>query len=902
VTLSPPSGTVTFLFTDIEGSTRWWEAHPEAMRLALARHDELLRAAVGAHGGVVFSTGGDGLAAAFGRAADAVGAALEAQQRLVAEPWRGPVVPAVRMGVHTGEVEERDDDYFGPAVNRAARLMGAAVGGEVVVSLATAELVRGQLPEGVSLLDLGWVELRGISGSMQLFQLLWPGAAARVGAPPAARPVGNLPRGPVLLGREESKAAVVRALDDAPLVTLTGVGGVGKTSLALAAAQEVGPHLPDGAWFCELAAVVEDVAVAPAVGGTLGLRPQAGLTSLELVVRALSNQHCLLVLDNCEHVLEAASELAEAVVMHCPDVRVLATSREALGVVGERLVAVRPLDPGSAVRLFRERAAQHGVAAPVDGGDLVDRLCAELDGLPLAIELAAARSRSMPLPALVERLGERFRLLRGQRRSAERHPTLGATVAWSYDLLGPAHRRLFDRLSVFSGSFDLAAAEAVCADEAVDAVEVDALVAELADKSMVVVDHAGRYLMLETLRQFGEDRLARTGDQARFREAHVRWVTGLVVEAHDGLQGHDEGRWWRRLQADWANVRSAFSWALSNHDIDAAATIATNLLWAATWHDTGEPFLWVDAVAAVPGAEQSPLWPSILGGQAWAAWDRGELERARRLGEQALDAASPGRECIDFLADLAVVSARWFLGETEGPRVLLDQLVQSAVDAGTATLEAFYRASGAILDLGLGDVDASRRAAEGAFELAATTGNPHAMAWALAQVSVALSGLGLAEQAEAAARRAMSIADEAGLAVSSMSARRMLAVALTGKEMRAEAADLLLESLKSMRRKSAWMFAQQNVVYAAIVLADGPTSAVAAQLLGSTQRSAAAGSAVFRRLLDELAERLVGALGPDRFAELRAEGAALSAEHAVLLAEEALAALIASPEGGGPHH
>jgi class 3 adenylate cyclase len=464
---------VTFLFTDIEGSTGLWEAHPEEMRAALAHHDARLLGAIESHGGVVFSTGGDGVAAAFSRALDALDAARTAQQVLVAETWPAPIELRVRMAVHTGEAEERGGDYFGPPLNRAARLMALAAGGEVLVSSATAEVVGSRLGEGVSLVDLGEWELRSLARPERVHQLVWPGIEPRLPAP-LGPVVGNLPGlRRQLVGRDQEVAALVALVDDAPLVTLTGVGGVGKTSLGLAAAQLLAPSQPDGVWFCELAAVSDRSEVAQSVAETMGLRPHADLSLVELVVRALTHQRCLLVLDNCEHVLGAAGELAQAVVNRCPETKVLATSREGLGVPGERVLAVQTLSVDAATELFRLRAAERDGGFALDDDALIADVCDQLDGLPLAIELAAARAKTMPMTDLVGRLGDRFRLLRGQRHAAGRHRTLGATVSWSYDLLSDDERCLFDRLSVFSGSFTLDAAEAVCADERLDAVDID---------------------------------------------------------------------------------------------------------------------------------------------------------------------------------------------------------------------------------------------------------------------------------------------------------------------------------------------------------------------------------------------------------------------------------------------
>jgi predicted ATPase/class 3 adenylate cyclase len=896
---SPPSGTVTFLFTDIEGSTGLWDAHPEAMRPALARHDALLRAAVADHGGTVFSTGGDGLAAVFGRAGDAVAAALQGQQALAGEAWAAPVELRVRMAMHTGEADERDGDYFGPAVNRAARLMATARGGEVLVSLATAEVVRWQLPEGVSLVDVGEVELRGLRHPEHVWQLVWPGAPMREAAPAAARAVGNLPRVRPLLGREREEADVRQLVAREPLVTLTGPGGVGKTSLALSVAAAAAPAFADGVWSCELASVLVPGEVAQAVGETLGLRPQQALSPLELLVRALSHQACLLVLDNCEHVVDAAAELAEAVVARCPDVRVLATSREALGVPGERVVAVSTLDADAAAALFRSRASEHGGGFDPDDDHLVAELCAALDGLPLAVELAAARSRSMPLADLLRRLDARFRLLHGPRRVAERHQTLRATVAWSYDLLAPDERRLFDRLSVFAGGFDLAAAEAVCADAGLDAVDVDRLVGALVDKSMVLPAPGGRYVLLETLRQFGEERLAESGDIESRREAHLRWFTSFVVAAHDGLQGADQGRWWSRLQADWANVRSAYARAFGNGDVDAAATITSHLIWVAAWHDTGEPCLWFDAVAGMPGVTSSRHWANLLTGRAWAAWVRGDLMAARAAGHEALANEQPGAPNIDLIAEFCVYSAAFFTGDRETLFHYLEQGADRARQSGNLVVESINWSSWCMAHGGHRDYEAALSASRRALELAELAGNPNAIAWALSQMAMAMTGLHDGTAMEVV-QRSIAIASDSGAVMALFNSNWLLSQLHLTAGRRADAAAVALGAMRSMRRKAAWMYAQQIVVSAASILRSGESWVVAAKLLGAASRSPSAGGPHTQRFLASLAHSVASEIGPARFAELRAAGEALSVEDAVLLAEQALTELIASAEGDPP--
>ena len=471
-----PTGTVTFLFTDLEGSTRLWEDYPQAMRGALARHDEILRGAVEGQGGVVVKSTGDGLHAAFASAEGALLAAAAGQAGLAAQAFEvtGPL--RVRMGIHTGAGDLRDGDYFGPALNRAARLMAVGHGGQVLVSLATEELVRDTLPSELGLVELGEHRLRDLSRAERVFQLRAAGLAAEF---PALRSLdalpGNLPvQVTSFVGREQQLTRVARDLREARLVSLTGVGGVGKTRLALAVAAEVAPEYRDGAWLVELAGVRDPDGVPDAVVATFGLQPSGGRSATETLLEFLRGKQLLLVLDNCEHLLRVVADLVGSVMRGCPDVRMLATSREGLNVAGEHMLGVPSLgmaDEGAdletvagcdAVVLFvdRARAVRAGFALDDTNVAAVAQVCRRLDGIALAIELAAARVAMLTPNELARRLDQRFRLLAGgQRGVVERHQTLRAAIDWSYDLLSEAEQVLLARLAVFVGGFSLEAAE-----------------------------------------------------------------------------------------------------------------------------------------------------------------------------------------------------------------------------------------------------------------------------------------------------------------------------------------------------------------------------------------------------------------------------------------------------------
>jgi len=577
-----PSGTVTLLFTDIQGSTRLWEAESEQMATALRRHDEILRAAIKGTSGYVFKTVGDAFCAAFATARAATEAAVTAQQDLRAEAWPTSRPIAVRMSLHTGVCEERDGDYFGPVVNRAARLEAVAHGGQVLVSGATAELLSGALPGDTGLRDLGLHRLKDLGRAEQVFQLEAPNLPSTF-PPLASLDNPELPNNlPILLsafvGREAELSQVRQLVSSSRLLTLTGAGGSGKTRLALQAAAEQTGRAPDGVWLVELAPLTNGGQIDGAVAAALGIQDQTGPVASETLVRALTAQDTLIVLDNCEHLIDDAAKFCEQVVRRCPRVRILATSREPLGIDGERVYRVPSLSlPGDvqavedmaasdAVKLFAERARDSGFTLENSSAAQVATICRRLDGIPLALELAAARLSSMSLKQVADRLDQRFRLLTGGARNAmPRQQTLQATVEWSFGLLTPAERDTLRRLAVFTGGFDLEAAEDLCTTEAVDAFDVADVLGSLIDKSLVVADHAAeevRYRLLETIRQYAaQDLLRAEGDAAvlTIRTRHAEYYLRLAQAAAPSLTGHGQAEWLHRLDTERDNLRAAFA-------------------------------------------------------------------------------------------------------------------------------------------------------------------------------------------------------------------------------------------------------------------------------------------------------------------------------------------------------
>jgi predicted ATPase/class 3 adenylate cyclase len=655
--MGAPSGTVTFLFTDIEGSTRLWQLNEAAMREAVRRHDEMLRATVAECAGVVFSTMGDGLASAFTSAHAALRAAGLAQDRLSKEEWTTAEPVRVRMGLHSGEAEERDGDYFGTAVNRAARLMAIGHGGQVLCSSTTAELLEGS----VTLVDLGEHRLRDLDRPMHVFQV-------DNGRFPPLRSLSVLPGNlPVqvtgFVGRDQDLGECAEALGTSRVVTVTGVGGVGKTRLALQVAAEVLPRFVDGAWLVEFGGVGDPATVAEAAAAALGVQPRANQPLANTLLDFLWNKHLLLVLDNCEHLVGAVATLVERVVTGCPDVVVLATSRESLAVSGEHLVPLPPMQlPAGdtldvvasceAVRLFVDRAGdvRPGFTVTSDNVSVLAQLCRRLDGIPLALELAAARVRSMSLADILSHLDRRFRLLTGGRRSAlSRQQTLRGAIDWSYDLLDNPERALLGRLAVFAGGFDLTAAEAVGEDGPVDALDVAVLLDHLVDKSLVVADPSGpssRFRLLEMIRDYTWDRLGESGETENVSRRHAQYYQAFAAAADRGLRGPDEVSWTEQVERDLDNLRAAVSWAVEAGEVDVALGIITSL---ASGFGTriGAPFGPVaERAAAMSVALGHPLRGVALASAARSARDRGEGDRARLLAEEALMAAAalpPGR-------------------------------------------------------------------------------------------------------------------------------------------------------------------------------------------------------------------------------------------------------------------
>ncbi len=566
-----PTGTVTFLFSDIEGSTVRWEHNPDAMAAALAQHDALVRAAMEARGGYVFKTVGDAFCVVFAAAPNAIAAALDAQRTLIAQDFASVDGLRVRMALHSGHAEERDGDYFGPTLNRVARLLAIAHGGQVLVSGRCAEYVERLMPPESSLRDLGAHRLKDLAQPERVYQLVAPDLPGEF---PQLRSLdhlsNNLP-GQVtsFVGRQEVVAEIRALLERHRLVTLVGAGGAGKTRCAIQVGAELVDASTDGVWLVELAPISDPSLVVSAIALALNAQESPNRPQLDALITYLKRKRLLIILDNCEHLVDESRAIVSAILRGCPDVRILATSREMLHLDGECVYRLGSLALDAAVELFTERAAAVSVGFNVlECQTVVRSICERLDGLPLAIELAAARVRTLSVEEISERLHERFRLLTsGSHTAMPRQQTLAATIAWSYDLLTREEQRLFAALAAFRGSFSLAAGAAVSADGGTcDEFAVLDLLTSLADKSLLTVTLAptARYRFLETIRAFAAQKADESATAKIAMRRHGAYFSKLAAQAYREFDSRVPDGWLERLAPDIDNFRAALTWTLES--------------------------------------------------------------------------------------------------------------------------------------------------------------------------------------------------------------------------------------------------------------------------------------------------------------------------------------------------
>jgi predicted ATPase/class 3 adenylate cyclase len=920
---------VTFLFSDVEGSTRLWEAHGEEMRAALAVHDRIVRKALESAAGLVFSTGGDGFGAAFSRAGEAVAAALAAQRALADQEWPEAAVLRVRMGLHTGEADERGGDYFGPEVNRAARLMAIAHGGQIVCSPATADLVGGHLPAGVALVDVGAHRLRDLSEPLRVFQVQGDGLPSRF---PALLSMdafpGNLPlQVSSFIGREVELARVAKTLGETRVVTLTGVGGVGKTRLALRAAAEVLPRFREGAWLVELQAVRDPEAVPGAVAAVFRLADRAGLNTLESLIEFLRSKQLLLVLDNCEHLLDPVADLIDDVERACPGVVVLATSREGLALEGERVLPVPSLPAPAAdadlatvgeidaVRLFVDRAGWVDPDFGLTEGNAsaVTQICQRLDGLPLAIELAAARVGAMTPAELARRLDRRFDILAGgRRRAVQRHQTLRAAIDWSYQLCSEGERRLLSRLAVFAGGCSEEAAEEVCGGDPLSGGQVFELLAGLVAKSLVVaqrVDSTSRYRLLETIREYSEDRLADYGETDPLRRRHAEYYCQFEAVVLEEFWGREQVSAYQEMAAERDNLLAAVNYAVDSVDVDLALRLVR--------HGTGPMQLGfalhlpIPAILDLPGAATHGLYPYALATSAAAAPIYGELDRVEGTCQEALRgsqrlSSQHERRWVEFLVAAAQHARLVALGQWREAASYAEQAAWVARGNGMESQAAEKFAGAATSYTMAGDPEAGVGVARQALELARAIDAPMTVSFCL----VALAGA----VAQSEPVQARNLLEEALAAREShniettdvVSQATLIAASMGDWPLTLHLAD---PAIRGLQWDGTWAYlgGVLNVVARAVAATD---LEAAARLQGAARHlaprpaagtttvqgrsgpdspaAAPRGSSFITDLRRQTSALLHDAIDEGRLHQLRAEGEAMDSDHAAAYALEAI--------------
>ncbi|MCU0259903.1 MAG: tetratricopeptide repeat protein [Ilumatobacteraceae bacterium] len=697
-TPSLPTGDVTFVFTDIEGSTVLWDRSPDAMADALAEHDRRVRSVIARHHGYVFSTAGDSFAAAFQSADDAVAAAVEVQLAFL-EP-AGPLTLRVRIGVHSGPTTSRNGDYFGSTVNRCARLSASAHGGQLVLSQATVDLLAPERQRDVELVDLGTHRLRGLAEPERIHQVCHPALTREF---PRLRtvegPDDHLPAQLTsFIGRTHELGEVKDLVDEHRLVTLSGAGGAGKTRLAMRVAEDLIREFPDGVRVVELGAVRDPAVLVDQVAACVGVSSVAGTPVVASLIESIGRRTLLLLLDNCEQIIGATAGLCRELLTSCPNLRVLVTSRERLGVAGEAVYRVPSLSLPreratveeahrcDAVRLFVERSqlASTGFALTPDNVDTVVRICQRLDGIPLALELAAARTGLLSPAQILDRLSERFRLLTATDRHAEgRQRTLLSTIEWSHDLLSSDEQLLFRRLGAFAADFALTSAEQVCSGAGIDELDVTDLLMALVDKSMVATEAAPdgttRYTLLETIREFARHQLTDAAERDVLQRRHARHYAEIARELQAQQRSGDLKGALGRLEQEEADLRAALGYSLAVQDVTTAGRLVGGLgfLWyAAGKHREG--LHWCDQLFALEPQLDDEVLADALHSHASLLGVTGHPERAiealerqveirRRLGDRERLGAA-----LNNLGDWRFEIGRY----EEGERALAEAIVE----------------------------------------------------------------------------------------------------------------------------------------------------------------------------------------------------------------------------------
>ncbi len=859
----------TFLFTDIENSTGLWEEQPDRMRRALAAHDLIVRRVVSENRGTLVKMTGDGMYAAFDDPLDAIAAVVQLQLGLAEIESTHEVALRARCGLHAGIAERRDNDFFGSEVNRAARIMSAAHGGQVLLSQAIATLARDRMPGGLKLRDLGAARLRGLAAPEHLYQLQHPQLRVQF---PALRSLeatpNNLPQQVTsFVGRESELDDVARLLQSTRLLTLYGAGGIGKTRLSLQAAAGVLDRHADGVWFVDLAPLSDPRLVPQVVASVLGVKETTGRPVIEAVLSYVRDRSLLIVLDNCEHLVAACAEVAHLLLQAGPQVRILASSREPLHVGGEVTYAVPPLptpDAGAemplerlsrfeSVRLFTDRAtaARPAFAVTAQNVPRIADICRRLDGLPLAIELAAARVRSMSVEQIAIHLSDRFRLLAGGDRSGlPRQQTLRALIDWSYDLLDDRERALLRRLAVFAGGLTFEAAEATGSDGFVPGRDVLDLLARLVEKSLVVLDADGeRYRLLDTIREYALQRLEEAGETAAAQTRHRDHFLAYVERAFPELFGEQRATWIARLDGELDNVLAAHAWCANE-----------------------------------PGG--GPLDLRLVHAIKPYYYHRGLLGLALRITTEALE--HPGAAVRDFLRCRGLFDAGQlcsFMGQYAIAQTYLEQSLAIAREIDDRQRIASVLQPLGMAALGRGDVEAARGYLDEALSMAREIGNRREIAAALNAVAQFHRVTGDLDAAEPLYRQVQEITQELGDYETMAIALLNLAMVAIARGDATDGCVLLGETLRILDRTGSLPIGQSLIEVSAGLAALGEEWARSARYFGIAEAEAQR-TGIHRDPVDEafLAPRIQAAreaLGNDGFAAAEASGRALSYESGI---------------------
>jgi predicted ATPase/class 3 adenylate cyclase/DNA-binding XRE family transcriptional regulator len=705
---NPQIHLATFLFTDVEDSAKLWDFAPDKMKVALQRHHVILQEAISSNGGTVFQIVGDAFCAVFPTAPTAISAAVMAQRKLYQEPWDLPFPIRVRMGIHTGEAEPTSTGSpiggyaSNQTLNRVARIFSAGHGGQILLSLVTKELVSDSLPENTELRDMGEHHLKNLTRPEHIFQLSIAGLQSDF---PSLNTLGlahqNLPvQLTSFIGRENEQAEIKKLIATGRLVTLTGVGGIGKTRLSIQVASALLNDFFQGIWLVELAPLSDSALVTQVILTTLGLTEQSGRSPMRILIDFLQGKRALLILDNCEHLITACAQLSNDLLKQCPNLKIVATSREPLNITGEAVWQVHTLSvpdrerlsptnlPLSfeSVRLFVERAKMiKSDFALTDQNEMaVAQICQHLDGIPLAIELAAARVRMMTAEEIVSHLENRFDLLKQSQRTAmHHHQTLHATIDWSFDLLAEDERVLFRRLSVFAGGCTLETAEAICAGRDLGKDDIFYTLSHLVDKSLVNVETrngSSRFQMLETIREYAREKLFESGESEILYSSHLSFFAGWMEQVDPKLHGPDQIHWLSRIETEYDNLRVALQWAAKN-DVEMGLRLAGALGWF--WFARGYPSEGIEQLNALIADDIPQTEPQVtaLSFKAQLSSLTGDFKTVFNLIEAVLkneDIGSP-RQIAWTLRGKAIMLA-WSGGDT--------QLAISLAEQAIATFQA----------------------------------------------------------------------------------------------------------------------------------------------------------------------------------------------------------------------